>query len=85
MLATAPATTPRTAVAAVDSLDGSGGGVRSRRRRIAAERTAVFFRAVLVAAPFRGLLRVVFLAAAFRGLRLVAFFATLTSATTYAR
>ena len=48
-VATAPATAPRSAVPAMDSFDGLGGGLRWRRRRTAAERAAVFFLAVLVA------------------------------------
>ena len=39
----------------VDSFDGLGGGFRSRRRRTAAERAAIFFLAVLVTPLLRGL------------------------------
>lgn len=81
-VATAPATTPRMAVAAVDNLDGFGGGLRSRRRRVAAERAATFFLAVLVtffAAGFRAVFRAVFRRVVFF---LVDFFATFTSAGT---
>lgn len=88
--ATAPAAVPRTSVAAFDSADGLGGGLRSRRLRDAADRAAVFFFAVLaffavlVAARLRAdvfltRLRAVFVFAALRvGFRVVRF-ATLTS------
>src|SRR5688572_25834480 len=78
-IATAPATVPRSAVAALDSMDGLGGVFRSRRRRTAAERAAVFFLAAVVDAPL-GVLRVFFFPADFRDLFRVVFFATLTSA-----
>ena len=72
---TAPATVPRNAVTAVDSLDGLGGGFRSRRLRAAAERAAVFFLAVLFVFFF-----VFLFVGGFRDLRCAALFATLTSA-----
>lgn len=80
-VATAPATTPRNAVAAVESFDGFGGGLRSRRRLTAAARAATFFLAVPLAffrIPLRVVFRVIF---DLRAGRLVAFFAKLTSAT----
>ena len=49
----------------MDSFDGLGGGLRSRRRRTAAARAAVFFLAVLVTARVRGFVRVLFFLVAF--------------------
>jgi hypothetical protein len=66
----------------VDNLDGFA-GLRSRRRRAAAERAAVFFRAVLVAVR-PGRLRAVFFAFGFRELFRVVRFATPTSARAHA-
>src|SRR5436190_19583617 len=74
-VATAPATAPRSAVPAMDSFDGLGGGLRSRRRRTAAERAAVFFRAVAVAPLVRALPRVLFFVVIVAFFVLVAFFA----------
>ena len=73
---TARATVPRTSVAAVESVDGFGDGLRSRRLRDAVERAATFFFAMRVVFFFA----VRFFATVFRVFFRVVFLATLTPA-----
>src|SRR5687768_17484578 len=76
--ATAPAILPRTAVVAAAIFDAGGGAGRCFRRRVAADRAALFLRATVRVARRGADLRAAVLRVAFRGLRValrVAFFA----------
>ena len=64
-VAMAPATVPRTAVAALAIADGGGAAGRPFRRRVAAARAAVFLRTTFLAGRRRAGLRAVVLRATF--------------------